>query len=460
MSPLQQELVEVPPDDSVSPVELDEVVHGKYRIGRTIGFGGMATVVAGHHLELDQPIAIKFLHRSEAAKPDAVRRFLSEARAAARLSSPHVARVLDVGSAPTARGGIVPFMVMELLEGLDLDALVMTRGRLPLGEAIEYVMQACEGVSEAHAMGIIHRDLKPGNLFLTRKRDGTPLVKLLDFGISKTVTREGRRATSITSDREMMGSPRYMSPEQVRSAKDVDARTDVWSLGVILHELLSGAPPFEAENVADTLVAILHAPPRSIAKAAPDVPPALIEIVMRCLQKKPEGRYASVDEFAAALAPYRSVTPIVLPPMASRIDEMQGPEAGVSVRTIHRSRPKSRMLITSMLAFAAVGLALVTVAVVMRLRATPGLESAASAAQGVSTQGGSPPSADAVPAAMPSSTTEAASSSAPSAAIELLPTNVPPDTTKRPSRPAAANRPPLPPAPRPTSSSSRSRTSW
>ena len=142
MSSPDDQLLEVPPDEPVVPVEVGEIVHGKYRIGRIIGFGGMATVAAGHHLELDQPIAIKFLHPDQAARPDAVRRFLSEARAAARLSSPHVARVLDVGSAQTTRGGVVPFMVMELLEGRDLDAWLMERGRLPVAEAVEYILQA------------------------------------------------------------------------------------------------------------------------------------------------------------------------------------------------------------------------------------------------------------------------------------------------------------------------------
>jgi eukaryotic-like serine/threonine-protein kinase len=368
VTPFDDPLIEAA-EQPVVPVDVGEVVAGKYKIGGIIGFGGMATVAAAHHLELDQPVAIKFLHREATSRPDAVKRFLSEARSAARLNSPNVARVLDVGTTPTAHAGIVPYMVMELLEGMDLDGVIQERGPLPVAEAVEYVLQACAGVAEAHALHIIHRDLKPGNLFLTRRRDGTPVVKLLDFGISKNVARKaaGQDVTALTADREMMGSPRYMSPEQVRSSKDVDARTDIWSLGIILHELLAGVAPFRAENIADTLVAILHDAPQPIAKTAPDVPRRLVDVVMRCLQKTPAGRYQTVDELAAALLPFRSQVPLLIAPIPERRDETRNADAGVSVQTV-RSMPKGRMVLTGVLSFGAVGLMLIAFVVVARLR--------------------------------------------------------------------------------------------
>ena len=457
MSSLDDQLIELPPDNPVVPVEVGEVIQGKYRIGRIIGFGGMATVAEGHHLELDQPIAIKFLHPDQASRPDAVRRFLSEARAAAKLSSPNIARVLDVGTAQTRRGGVVPFMVMELLQGIDLDVVVMQRGALPAGEAVEYVMQACAAIAEAHALGIVHRDLKPANLFLTRRRDGSALIKLLDFGISKNVgtpAETGKKATSMTGDRELMGSPRYMSPEQVRSAKDVDTRTDIWSLGIILHELLAGAPPFDAENVADTFVQILHAPPRAIAKTAPDVPTPLVEIAARCLQKKPEGRFANVEDLAAALAPYRSPTPILVPESTLRIDDPPSAEAGVSVMTVHASHPKRRLFVTGALAFGALGLVLLAVAAFGRMRAN---EEIARAAQATGRTLATAP----VPAPPPSATAEEAVpavSAAPTTAEPAPDTNAMelPATPAPKAVGAVKATPPRPPA----SSAPRRRTAW
>jgi serine/threonine-protein kinase len=460
--------MELRSDQPVVPVEVGEVVQGKYRIGRIIGFGGMATVAEGHHLELDQPIAIKFLHPEQAARPDAVRRFLSEARAAARLNSPNVARVLDCGTAPTSRGGIVPFMVMELLEGADLDALLMQRGRLPMPEAVEYVLQACAAVAEAHAMGIIHRDLKPGNLFLTVRRDGTPVIKLLDFGISKNLARKGgKNEAAVTADREMMGSPRYMSPEQVRSAKDVDARTDIWSLGVILHELLAGAPPFEDENIADTFVRILHAAPDSLLARAPYLPPDLVEVITRCLQKKRENRYDSVDAFAAALAPYRSATPIVVPPIDPRGDTAELPtqDAGVSVVTVH-DLPKRRIALTVAIAFGAVGLVLMAVVGIRKLVTTR----PAATANTTATATAPPPAAE-DPTALATALATAAppASAAPDTAEPIELEDGPADPTRpaapRVKRPAGgALRPNAtgtkPAAPPVASGAPRTRTTW
>lgn len=316
------------------------VVAGKYRVDGLIGVGGMAAVFAAHHLELDQPVAMKILLPAQASRPEAVRRFLHEARSAARLQSPHATRVLDVGTTETQGAGVAPFLVMERLTGADLAHLLKERGPLPHGEAVAYVLEACEAVAEAHALGVVHRDIKPSNLFVTTKRDGAPSIKLLDFGISKSLApAEVGEDRAVTSDRDIVGSPGYMSPEQVRSSRDVDARTDIWSLGVVLHELLTGVDPFRAETIADTLVAVLHAPPHSIAKLAPAVPGELAEVVMRCLQKKADGRFANVEELMTALAPFRATAALPSPPTSQRALEPPSAEAGGSVHTLHQAAP-------------------------------------------------------------------------------------------------------------------------
>ena len=357
-----------PPAESAVPVRIGDVVNGKFRVERLVGTGGMASVFAAHHLELDRAVALKFLHDDQAVRPDAVRRFLAEGRAAARLESVHVAKVLDVGTWENARRQIVPYLVMELLEGCDLETVLTTRGRLPVVEAVEYVFQACDAVAEAHAVGVIHRDLKPGNLFLTRKRDGAPNIKLLDFGISKSTlapASEGASAKAMTADRELMGSPGYMSPEQVRSSKDVDARTDVWSLGVVLYELLTGDMPFASDTVADLLVEVLHSPPRPIVRLAPEVDAALEAVVVRCLQKRREDRYASIAELASALAPFRSASPLVIPELVRGHDAAPA-EAGVA-STIHEApKGRHRIALSAMLGVAVVGIALGALALVKR----------------------------------------------------------------------------------------------
>ncbi len=447
--------LELLPETEPIPVAIGEVVAGKYRIERVVGTGGMATVVAAHHLELDQPVAIKLLLAENAVRADSVRRFLAEARAAARLESPHVVRVLDVGTAETSRGRVVPFMVMELLSGRDLDGLLAERGRLPVVEAVEYVLQACDAVAEAHALGIIHRDLKPGNLFLTVRRDGTPILKLLDFGISKSIARNGKDAHAMTADREVMGSPGYMSPEQVRSAKDVDARSDIWALGVVLHELLTGEPPFQAPSMADLLVEILHAPPRPLARLAPDVPPPLVDVVMRCLQKTPENRFANIAELVAALKPFRSPVPLVVPVVTAHVvDPPVSVEAGASIRTLHEVSPKRRTLLTALLAMAAVGLVLTVVAVFAKARRSEDARGAASSR------------VTSIPASVPDEPTPVPPPTAVSAAplaAETASSEVVDSTTKK--RPRGVSRPASPPPVQPKASATatggtRHRTDW
>jgi serine/threonine-protein kinase len=279
-------------------IGVGDVVADKYKVEKTLGKGGMGYVVAARHMQLDQQVAIKVLIPELAENEDAVARFLREARAAVKIRSEHIVRVLDVGTLDDG----APFMVMEFLEGRDLAREMEERKRLPVGDAVDYVLQVCEGLAEAHAVGIVHRDLKPANLFITRKSDGTNLVKILDFGISKALMVEGQASpVPITATQGVMGSPHYMSPEQVRKPKTVDTRSDIWSLGVILHEFLTGTPPFASETPMAILAAVVSDEPPEIRSTRFDVPDALQTVVSTCLAKEPSRRYADVVELALAL---------------------------------------------------------------------------------------------------------------------------------------------------------------
>ena len=210
------------------PFRAGALVAGKYRIERPLGQGGMGYVVLARHVQLDQPVALKFMHAWRASEsPKGAARFLDEARAAARIHSDHVARVSDTG---TLEDGS-PYMVMEYLEGKDLEALLQERRRLPVPLAVAYAMQASEGLGEAHAAGIIHRDLKPANLFLARQTDGSVRLKLLDFGISKMAGVSSGSSEIREVNSSMCGSPLYMAPEQMRSSGDADQRADIWAHG-------------------------------------------------------------------------------------------------------------------------------------------------------------------------------------------------------------------------------------
>jgi serine/threonine protein kinase len=280
-----------------------ELLAGKYRIERLLGEGGMGYVVAATHEHLQQRVAVKFLAAGYAENPDAAARFLREARAAVRIQSEHVARVLDVGELEDG----APYMVMECLSGCDLARELFTRGGFEIATAVDYVLQACEAVAEAHSIGVIHRDLKPANLFLTRRPDGTPFVKVLDFGISKAITPESGNPSdspSLTAAQALLGSPAYMSPEQARKPKSVDVRSDIWAFGVILYEFLAGAPPFVGDTPLSVLTAAVAEPTPSLRSVRPDVPVELEAVIEKCLEKKPQNRYQSIAELAQALAPF------------------------------------------------------------------------------------------------------------------------------------------------------------
>ncbi len=283
---------------SSDPIQVGDLVAGKYRVDRVLGEGGMGIVVAATHAQLDERVALKFLRPIVASNPEIVQRFIREARAAVKIRSEHVARVLDVGTLDSG----TPYMVMEYLDGQDLAQTLAGRGPLPVGETVTYVLQACEAVAEAHSLGTVHRDLKPANLFLARRPNGRPVVKVLDFGISKVASAGDNAA--LTNASAMMGSPSYMSPEQMVAAGSVDVRADVWALGVVLYELLTGRLPFMAETMPELVGMILQSAYTPVAALRPDVPPGLQGTIDRCLQKDRTFRHANIAELAAGLVPF------------------------------------------------------------------------------------------------------------------------------------------------------------
>jgi serine/threonine protein kinase len=276
------------------------LIAGKYRVQRLIATGGQGTVVEAMHMRLNQLVAIKFPHVADDDLDQRTKRLFREARAAFRLRGEHVARVIDADvDAKT------PFIVMEYLHGVDLKQLIATRGPLPCDEAVGLMLQACEAVAEAHDQGIVHRDLKPSNLFLTTRCDGTPLLKILDFGISKMAQPDGSADLSeLTAPLRMMGSPRYMSPEQIRDARTADARADVWALGLILQELITAKPVFRARGRTEVLALILTKSPTPISLLRPDVPLELERILLRCMQRNPDHRFVNARDLAHGLAPF------------------------------------------------------------------------------------------------------------------------------------------------------------
>jgi serine/threonine protein kinase len=305
-----------------SPIPPGEKLAGKYRIEREIGAGAMGVVVEAWHVELEQRVAIKFLHAEIAANEEGAERFRREARAAVRIESEHVAKVVDIGVLEQG----IPYYVMEYLPGHDLSRELDEHGPLAASVAVDYVLQACEALAEAHGKGIIHRDLKPANLFLTHRLNGERTIKVLDFGISK-ITSAGSRHFALTDTTTLMGSPAYMSPEQLESSRNVDVRADIWSLGVILHELILGELPFRGDSVPQLVRAILAADRIPLTSRA-DVPSALEDIVARCLRQDRDERFPTIQKLQEALLPHSSshgpsagvaTTPGVAPDLDCRV---------------------------------------------------------------------------------------------------------------------------------------------
>ncbi len=423
-------------DDFVSPASLPgAMIDEKYRVDRVIGRGGVGLVVVATHLAMAQRVAIKMIRDDVPMQRELLDRFHREARAAAMIRSEHVARVLDVGRLPTGR----PYIVMEYLEGEDLEK-VIARGPVPYAAAVDLSLQACEALAEAHRAGIVHRDLKPANLFLTRRTDGAPLVKVLDFGISKiqplTAAREGRSIETTS----IMGSPGYMAPEQMRSTRDVDARADVWSLGTVLYEMLVGRPAFEGATMIEILNAIAACRPPAPSARQPGVPVGLDVVLTRCLSKEPEERYAGIAELAVALQPFASPAGAGLADRAVRISREPVPayeEPQFSVLR-YEPRPSTVTVVTParrrlsrlrMLGAGVGGLCILAVAGFVYARRAAPSASSASPGDGVA-------ASDHSPAPTPSAPSPSADPAAPPT-VAAAPESVPP--------PAGSGRAPSPP---------------
>jgi len=279
-----------------------ETIAGKYVVEGECGRGGLAVVLSARHAELDRRVAIKVLLPEWVDNRGIVKRFLREGRAATRIRSEHVVRVFDVGTLDTG----LPFLVLEYLEGQNLDEVLASWGPLPVPTAIDWILQAAEAIAEAHAHGIVHRDLKPANLFLTKSPDGTSCIKVIDFGLSKLVDSSAREQSGkLTGPTDVMGSPNYMAPEQLRAPCEADARTDLWALGAVLFELITAQPPFRG-SVPELCALVLTQPPPPISSLRDNVPEGVERAIMRCLEKDPDARYAGVADLAQALAPYGS----------------------------------------------------------------------------------------------------------------------------------------------------------
>lgn len=326
---------------------------GKYRLDRLLGAGGMGYVVAATNVSLDQRVAIKLLLPSVAEVPGAVERFVREARAAAKLESEHVVRILDVALLPNG----TTYIVMEYLEGTDLRELLETQGPRPLAEASSWVVQACEGLAHAHAAGIVHRDLKPANLFAAARRDGSAVLKILDFGVAKVRERgSDSSGGASTAPGIALGTPVYMSPEQLRGSADTNEASDIWALGAILFELVSGETPFSAASMTALCAKILESKAPSLCARRPEVPREVDVIVARCLAKDPARRFADVGELAHALAPFCEPETRALVARTRRVLASRGGGSSPAGLTVARTqRPRRRWLVGGTVALTALG---------------------------------------------------------------------------------------------------------
>jgi hypothetical protein len=349
-----------------------DLIDGRYRIDCYLGGGGMASVYRATHVVLEQSVAIKVVSPQIRQLPGMAQRFLREARAATQLKSEHVARVSDVGS--MADGA--PYMVMEYLDGRDLDAIVESGEEITVEDAVDYVLQACEALAEVHGLGIVHRDLKPANLFLTKGADGLPCVKLIDFGISRTDSPlAAKDRAKLTQPDTVMGSPRYMSPEQMESAGKADSRSDIYGIGAVLYELLTHKCPHEGESFMDIYAAATLGPPEPPSSLRGDVPKELDEVILRCLRIDPAERFMDAAELAAALAPFgpegsaarADVIARILGDARSRTQASAPHDAvpskdegsfvrkrGSSAHAVHKRRVRMFALVAAAVAFAAV----------------------------------------------------------------------------------------------------------
>jgi serine/threonine-protein kinase len=328
------------------PIQPGNVIGKRYRVDRLLGVGPMSVVVAATHLGIERAVAIKFLNPDGVRSRDAAERFRREAQTAARIRNEHVVRVLDVG---TLENG-VPYMVMDLVDGRSLKAELAERGPLSVSEATAYVLEAIEGLAAAHAAGVVHRDLKPANLFLAERVDHSRLVKVLDFGVSKSLAESsGDLCSGLTRTGMVVGSPLYMPPEQLESSRTVDHRADIWALGVVLYELVTGHVPFDTSSLAELCSMLERSEPAPIARYRSDISREFEAVIARCLKRDRSARYRDVSELAEALAPFAPPSATIHVERARRLLDPNGsrPSADLSTAfagTHHayeeRSRPR------------------------------------------------------------------------------------------------------------------------
>ena len=290
-----------PPD---SELRSGSVLGRRYRIVCTLAAGGMATIYEAHDIPLERMVVLKVLRRELTQDPDIVASFLNEARSLARLHSLHVTRVLDCGNIHQAAAPDIPFIVLELLEGVDLWTILRHDSRLSEPVTAGYMLEACEGLAEVHALHIVHRDIKPENIFLANDLDGTHTIKLLDFGISKkpdSIVEEWQ-----TQSNNVIGSPQYMSPEQMR-AMPIDARSDIWSLGTVMFECVAGRPAFGGSTIFEISAQVLSDRQANLRTLNSELSESFVTIVERCLERDPTLRFQNVAELAQALEPFAVV---------------------------------------------------------------------------------------------------------------------------------------------------------
>lgn len=438
-------------------VQVGDVLLNKYRVERVLGEGGMGYVLSARHLQLDELFAIKLMHKDALGAADAVARFLREARAAARLKGEHVARVHDVGHLDDGS----PYMVMEQLAGEDLSDRLRRSGVLPVDEAVLYVIQACEAIAEAHANDIVHRDIKPSNVFLTQRANGTPCVKVLDFGISKRADSFQGQDPALTKTGAVMGSPAYMAPEQMVNSKTVDGRADIWALGAMLYELTTGRIPFQGDSMTELVARVMSEPPMPPTQLQLTIPAELNAIILRCLEKKPDSRFQSVRDLMAALHPflgqYAPLVPVVaggvMPARASIHSlpfaaTMGATHAawGTTNPTPPGSDKKKRVFIVAAVAASAASL-LVLILVIMQ-SGEPATTSAASAESAAVAASTPPPETSVVTNSTPSAASSAnatsmASAAASADAAPAAPSAVVERVKKPPAAPSATSKPSL-----------------
>jgi serine/threonine protein kinase len=354
--------------DVSPPVSPGEIIAGKYRVERVIGTGGMGVVVRAIHLKLELPIAVKFMSAGLRTNELGIRRFVREARAMAGIRSEHVVRVIDADSLSDG----TPYIVMEYLEGSDLDHVLRDRLIVPVAEAISYMLQAGEAIAEAHAAGIVHRDLKPANLFRCRRADGSALIKVLDFGVSKLLPKPGITTSNawVTRPRATIGSPVYIAPEQLRSPHDVDSRADLWALGAILYELVTGQPPFIAETIPQICANILNHPLLPPSRRRPQVPLGFDDAVARILTKEPGRRVQTIAEWAKLLAPFAPTSALISVDRITAIGRHPPRQTRVG-RHWPKERRRRRVVLAALLGCAA---AILVVGSFAKLHATTALE--------------------------------------------------------------------------------------